>query len=99
MQYLSPFSVITFGEPEQRRHPTNPPLTSDEMPSLPATTLLPEDDMVRKETFAHLRGLLDTLSPRRQEVITLRFFGGLQNSEIAEVLGLDERTVASHLCR
>jgi DNA-directed RNA polymerase specialized sigma24 family protein len=39
------------------------------------------------------------LSPRRQEVVTLRFYGGLRNREIARVLGLDERTVAAHLCR
>jgi DNA-directed RNA polymerase specialized sigma24 family protein len=29
----------------------------------------------------------------------LKFYGGLRNSEIAAVLGLDERSVASHLCR
>jgi DNA-binding NarL/FixJ family response regulator len=29
----------------------------------------------------------------------LKFFGGLRNNEIAQVLGIDERTVASHLCR
>ncbi|HET7078316.1 MAG TPA: sigma-70 region 4 domain-containing protein, partial [Chloroflexia bacterium] len=49
--------------------------------------------------FADLHRLIATLSPRRREVITLKFFGGLQNREIAAVLGLDERTVASHLCR
>ncbi len=43
--------------------------------------------------------MIETLSPRRQEVITLRFFGELRNQEIAEILSLDERTVASHLCR
>ena len=32
-------------------------------------------------------------------MITLRFFGGLRNMEIAALLELDERTVASHLCR
>lgn len=39
------------------------------------------------------------LSPRRQEIVTLRYFGGLRNTEIADLLGLDERTVASHLSR
>jgi DNA-directed RNA polymerase specialized sigma24 family protein len=29
----------------------------------------------------------------------LRFFGGLHNNEISAILGLDERTVAAHLCR
>lgn len=60
---------------------------------------LPEEAFIRGEEYAHLRRLVSTLAPRRQEVITLKFFGGLRNSEIAAVLGLDERTVASHLCR
>jgi RNA polymerase sigma-70 factor, ECF subfamily len=78
----------------------------DDLPDLEVTELAraglfpqPEDALLRKEMFAHLRGLLSTLSPRRQDIITMRFFAGLRNSEIAAVLGLDERTVASHLCR
>lgn len=34
-----------------------------------------------------------TVDPRRHAVVTLRFFGGLDNREIAKELGLDERTV------
>jgi RNA polymerase sigma-70 factor (ECF subfamily) len=75
------------------------PLLLEELPELQTSALLPDDVVHRKEMFAHLRRLIGTLSPRRQEVITLRFFGGLRNQEIAKVLGLDERTVASHLCR
>ena len=71
----------------------------EELPELEASTLLPAEVVMQKEKFAHLRRLIGTLSPRRQEVITLKFFGGLRNQEIAEVLELDERTVASHLCR
>ena len=69
------------------------------LPELEASTLLPADTVLQKEKFAHLRRLIGTLSPRRQEVITLKFFGGLRNKEIATLLVLDERTVASHLCR
>jgi RNA polymerase sigma-70 factor (ECF subfamily) len=59
----------------------------------------PEEALTQQETFEQMRALLATLSPRRQEVITLRFFGGLRNQEIAVILGLDERTIASHLSR
>ena len=75
------------------------PAPLEELPELEASTLLPADAVLQKEKFAYLRRLIGTLSPRRQEIITLKFFGGLRNKEIAALLGLDERTVASHLCR
>ncbi|HZD58684.1 MAG TPA: sigma-70 family RNA polymerase sigma factor, partial [Anaerolineales bacterium] len=59
----------------------------------------PDDITLRNEKSAVLRYLISTLSPRRQEVLTLKFYGGLRNNEIAQILELDERTVASHLCR
>ncbi len=85
----------------RRNRGPHEPLNLDELPPIPLlhADSLPEDVVVRKEQFAELHRFLLTLSPRRQEIITLKFFGGLHNSEIARVLGLDERTVASHLCR
>lgn len=80
------------------------PVSLDDIPNLPdlrnerTESVLPEEALLRKEQSIHLRYLVSTLSPRRQEIITLKFFGGLRNVEIATVLGLDERTVASHLC-
>ena len=71
----------------------------DELSDIRSDLVLPDDEALRIEEFAYLRQLIGTLSPRRQEIITLRFFGGLRNNEIAIILGLDERTVASHLCR
>jgi RNA polymerase sigma factor (sigma-70 family) len=59
----------------------------------------PEMLLVQAETRAEMLQLIATLSSRRQEVVTLKFFGGLHNREIAEVLAIDERSVASHLCR
>lgn len=61
--------------------------------------LPPEEALNRQETFRQMRALVASLSPRRQEVITLKFFGGLRNKEIAGILDLDERTIASHLSR
>jgi RNA polymerase sigma-70 factor (ECF subfamily) len=71
----------------------------EELPDLAASALLPAEQALQKEKLASMRQAIAALSPRRQEIITLKFFGGLRNAEIAEVLGLDERTVASHLCR
>lgn len=59
----------------------------------------PESIFLRREQAEALHRLLLRLPKRRQEIIQLRFFGELHNNEIAAVLDLDERTVASHLCR
>ena len=83
----------------RQSHRVTEPVLLDELPEMKANGLLPADAVLQKAKFAHLRRLIGTLSPRRQEIITLRFFGGLRNREIASLLGLDERTVASHLCR
>lgn len=40
-----------------------------------------------------LDDLLDTLAERQRQVVELRFFGGLQEDEIAEALGVSTRTV------
>lgn len=71
----------------------------DELPEIPSHELLPDEAYARKELFSRLQAGLSSLSARRQEIIMLRFFGELRNQEIAIVLGLDERTVASHLSR
>lgn len=59
----------------------------------------PDDAVVDREQARALRELVGTLPARRKEVVILKFYGGLRNREIAAVLGLDERTVASHLYR
>ncbi|MBZ0274611.1 MAG: sigma-70 family RNA polymerase sigma factor [Anaerolineae bacterium] len=71
----------------------------DDLPDIRGSDADPEEAVIRKERFRRLRDRISTLSPRRQEIITLKFFGELKNHEIAAVVGLDERTVASHLCR
>ncbi len=75
------------------------PADLDMITELASSEPLPDEAFSLDERFARLRSAIQTLSPRRQEIVTLRFFGGLRNQEIAAVLDLDERTVASHLCR
>lgn len=84
---------------KQQRH--TEPSSLDDLPELDLETSLlgPEDTMLRKERFGQLRRLIQTISPRKQEVITLKFFGGLRNQEISAILGIDEKTVAADLCR
>lgn len=55
--------------------------------------------LIEREKCSELHDLLELLPARRREVITLKYFGGVRNLEIADVMGIDERTVASHLSR
>ena len=71
----------------------------DLVPDIESENLPVEIMVQKKEQFVHLRHLIDRLSPRRQEIVQLKFFGELRNFEIADILGLDERTVAAHLSR
>ncbi len=75
------------------------PIPPEALPDLQSLDGLPADALARKELLANLRRLIGTLSPRQQEIVTLRFFGGLRNKEIAALLELDERTVAAYLSR
>jgi RNA polymerase sigma-70 factor, ECF subfamily len=74
-------------------------LPLEDLPEIASHELPPDEALHLKERFQHLRTRIQTLSPRRQEVLTLKFYGGLRNNEIAAILELDERTVAAHLCR
>jgi len=73
--------------------------TLDEHDSLPDLLAQPETLFSARETRTNLLSQIGQLSPRKQEVITLRYFGGLHNQEIAAVLDIDERTVSSYLSR
>lgn len=45
------------------------------------------------EELLALNDALDQLDPRQRQVIECRFFGGMEEKEIAEALGVSERTV------
>lgn len=55
--------------------------------------------VTEKEDAARLRTLIATLPERQREVITLRYYGGLRNQEIAAVLSIGEKTVSAYLSR
>jgi RNA polymerase sigma factor (TIGR02999 family) len=48
---------------------------------------------VSPEEILTLNDAIDQLEPRQRQVVECRFFGGLDEREIAATLGVDERTV------
>lgn len=46
-----------------------------------------EREAIRSEQEAHLRGLIDELTPTQRDVLLLRIFGGLTIEEIARAVG------------
>jgi RNA polymerase sigma-70 factor (ECF subfamily) len=59
----------------------------------------PEQAAVRKEEIAHLLACLRTLSPRQQEILSMRFAGRMTNRDIAHILDMNERTVSVIILR
>ena len=58
-----------------------------------------EDELSKHEQFVIILKYLKTLPQRYQEVISLRYFEGMNNEEIAEILDLNEGTLKSLLSR
>jgi len=48
---------------------------------------------IELERLDHALIDLERLDPRQADIVTLRFFGGLEGAEIAAALGISERTV------
>jgi RNA polymerase sigma-70 factor (ECF subfamily) len=59
----------------------------------------PEQTLILKEQIARMLECVRHLSPRQQEILSLRFAGRLRNREIAQVLRMNERTVSVTLLR
>ena len=56
-----------------------------------------EEEALRRETAAELRGALEKLPGEQSKVIELAYFGGFSHSEIAEILGLPMGTVKGRM--
>lgn len=66
------------------------PLALDDLFDAAATGAVPVEDLLTVEA-ALTR--LEAIDPRAAQVVMLRFFGGMSNSEVAEHLGVSLRTV------
>lgn len=87
--------VANFHRGEARR----PALSLEELPMEPLAPGQPAEDAERAELRRRLLAMVVRLPPRHQEVVALKYFGGLRNHEIAAALALDQRTVGAYLSR
>lgn len=62
-----------------------------------AQVSVPEDEMIRRESAAQLRTMVDDLPDQRAKILKMSKLDDLSNREIAERLGLSVRTVEKHL--
>lgn len=76
-----------------------PVVSLDQADSQPAPGESPPEAVMRREEGERLRQAVSTLSEREQEIIRLKFAGGLGNQEIAKVLRLRAGHVAVILYR
>ena len=75
------------------------PLSIDEIHNIDNNKKSVHNEVVDREIYLILVKLINNLSPRQAEIIRLKFIGGFRNQEIAEILYLDEHTVAAYLSR
>jgi len=67
---------------------------SDDLPeSQPDDTTDPLTAIIQKEQTLALYRALERLSANKREVLTMHYFGGLSQNEIAEILGLTPANV------
>jgi len=71
----------------------------DDLPEIMDDEILPDESFSRKELFKELYQGVQELPERQADIITMRFFTGMKNKEIAKVLKIKEKSVSSSLCR
>jgi RNA polymerase sigma-70 factor (ECF subfamily) len=66
------------------------PITLDDLLKAAKTQAVPVEDLLTLETAL---ARLETVDSRAAQVVTLRFYSGMSNPEVAEYLGVSVRTV------
>ena len=91
-------TYVNYLKQRQRRAPHHVDL-GEGLEDLVADSPSPEQMIVHNEQKARLLVCMNTLPERQQEILTLRFAGRLTNREIAQVLGMNERTISVYVLR
>jgi RNA polymerase sigma-70 factor (ECF subfamily) len=91
-------TCVNYYKQQQRRNPHHVDL-GERFDDLATADLSPEQAVERSEEIARLLECVAKLSPRQQEILSLRFAGKLTNRAIAKVLMMNERTVSVVILR
>ena len=59
----------------------------------------PEDEIMTKEVQEEVLGLMDSLEAKDKEILTMKFFLGYKNEEIASKLGITKAAVDNRIYR
>ena len=84
--------LVNWYRDRGRRPPTAP---LDEALEIPADTPGPESSLEANELTRHVRDAIERLAPDRQQLIALKYVGGLSNAEIGRIMGRTEGAVKS----
>src|SRR6185295_1249675 len=79
-----------------RRNGTHPPQT---MNGVSSNEPVPLDSLEREETFARVRGVLNTLATPDREILTLRYALDHNANQIADILVINATAVHMRLSR
>lgn len=71
----------------RRAHSRDVSQPTDEIPDEEVVTATPESEMLVLDSCNEVVGLLDLLSDKAKEILTLRIFGGYSAEETAQILG------------
>lgn len=82
-----------------RRKGTQSEVILEEPDDKPAATLRPEDSLLQAERRSLIQDSIRQLSRREQDIIALKFGGGLTNRAISSIVGISEGNVAVILHR
>lgn len=92
------FGVVrNLGMKESRRSEARRRLASAALEALYQAPATPHEELDRVRRRRVLIEAIESLPPRRREVLELARFHGLSHDEIADLLGLSKQTVANHI--
>lgn len=74
-------------------------LNIEDVPDIIDHSPLPDRTVDTKFLFLKVKEIVEKLPKKQKEVVTLRLFAQLQNKEIAQILSLSEKTIASTYLR